>query len=41
LAKHLEPERPFLYRPGLDATNHAAERVVRWMVIARKVWGGN
>jgi transposase len=45
LAKHLEHERPFLftflYCPGLDATNHEAERAVRWMVIARKVWGGN
>jgi hypothetical protein len=25
----------------LDATNHEAERAVRWMVTARKVWGGN
>ena len=45
LAKHLEHERPylftFLYCPGLDATNHEAEQAVRWMVIARKVWGGN
>jgi transposase len=45
LAKHLEHERPylftFLYCPGLDATNHEAERAIRWMVIARKVWGGN
>src|SRR5437868_120354 len=45
LAKHLQHERPFLftflYCPGLDATNHEAERAVRWMVIARKVWGGN
>jgi transposase len=45
LAQHLEHERPylftFLYCPGLDATNHEAERAVRWMVIARKVWGGN
>lgn len=31
----------FLHCPGLDATNHAAERAVRGMVIARKVWGGN
>jgi len=45
LAGHLEHERPylftFLYCPGLDATNHEAERAIRWMVIARKVWGGN
>lgn len=45
LARHLEHERPylftFLYCPGLDATNHEAERAIRWMVIARKVWGGN
>ena len=45
LAKHLEHERPYLftvlYCPGLDATNHEAERAIRWMVIARKVWGGN
>jgi transposase len=44
-AKHLEHERPYLFTflncPGLDATNHEAERAVRWMVIARKVWGGN
>jgi transposase len=43
--RHLEHERPwlftFLYCPGLDATNHAAERAIRGMVIARKVWGGN
>jgi len=31
---HLSP------RPGLDATNHEAERAIRWMVIARKAWGG-
>ena len=45
LAQHLQHERPylftFLYCPGLDATNHEAERAIRWMVIARKVWGGN
>lgn len=45
LRRHLEHERPwlftFLYCPGLDATNHAAERAIRGMVIARKVWGGN
>ncbi len=45
LARHLRHERPwlftFLYCPGLDATNHAAERAIRGMVIARKVWGGN
>jgi transposase len=45
LAHHLEHEQPFLFTflncPGLDATNHEAERAIRWMVIARKVWGGN
>jgi transposase len=45
LAKHLKHEQPFLFTflhcPGLDATNHAAEQAIRWMVIARKVWGGN
>ena len=45
LARHLEHERPwlftFLHCPGLDATNNVAERAIRGMVIARKVWGGN
>ena len=45
LARHLEHERlwlfTFLHCPGLDATNNAAERAIRGMVIARKVWGGN
>ena len=45
LGRHLEHERPwmftFLYCPGLDATNNAAERAIRGMVIARKVWGGS
>ena len=45
LARHLNHERPwmftFLHCPGLDATNNAAERAIRGMVIARKVWGGN
>lgn len=45
LARHLKHEQPFLftflYCPGLDATNHAAEQAIRGMVIARKVWGGN
>ncbi len=45
LARHLEHERPwlftFLYCPGLDATNNAAEGAIRGMVIARKVWGGS
>ena len=30
----------FLHCFGLDATNNAAERAIRGMVIARKVWGG-
>jgi transposase len=45
LANHLEHELlwlfTFLHCPGLDATNNAAERAIRGMVIARKVWGGN
>ena len=45
LAQHLEHEQPwlftFLYCFGLDATNNAAERAIRGMVIARKVWGGS
>jgi len=45
LAAHLSRERehlfPFLYCPGLAATNHEAERAIRGLVIARKVWGGN
>jgi len=45
LARHLAHERPwvftFLHCPGLDATNNIAERAIRGMVIARKVWGGN
>ena len=45
LANHLGHEQPYLFTflhcPGLDATNHEAERAIRWMVIARKVWGGN
>jgi len=45
LARHLEHERlwlfTFLHCPGLDATNNAAERAIRGMVIARKVWGGS
>ena len=45
LARHLEHERLWLFTflrcPGLDATNNAAERAMRGMVIARKVWGGN
>jgi hypothetical protein len=45
LARHLDHERPwiftFLYCTGLEATNYAAERAIRGIVIARKVWGGN
>lgn len=45
LAKHLIHERPylftFLYCPGLDATNNAAERAIRALIGARKNWGGN
>jgi transposase len=45
LARHLTHEQPwlftFLHCFGLDATNNAAERAIRGMVIARKVWGGS
>jgi transposase len=45
LAQHLDQEREhvftFLRCPGLAATNHEAERALRGLVIARKVWGGN
>jgi hypothetical protein len=45
LARHLKHELLWLFTflccPGLDATNNAAERAIRGMVIARKVWGGN
>jgi transposase len=45
LARHLKHELlwlfTFLHCPGLDATNNAAERAIRGMVIARKVWGGS
>jgi transposase len=45
LARHLKHELlwlfTFLHCPGLEATNNAAERAIRGMVIARKVWGGN
>src|SRR5205085_6684682 len=45
LKNHLWRERPylftFLYCPGLDATNNAAERALRLLVVARKNWGGN
>jgi transposase len=45
LVKHLDHERPylftFLYCPGLDATNNAAERAIRALIGARKNWGGN
>lgn len=45
LAHHLEHEQLWLFTFlrcfGLDATNNAAERAIRGMVIARKVWGGN
>src|SRR5208282_4924814 len=43
LARHLEHEQlwlfTFLHCFGLDATNNTAERAIRGMVIARKVWG--
>ncbi|HEX8766059.1 MAG TPA: IS66 family transposase, partial [Candidatus Acidoferrum sp.] len=45
LRNHLWREQPylftFLYCPGLDATNNAAERALRPLVVTRKNWGGN
>lgn len=45
LAKHLRHEEPwlftFLYCPGIEATNNAAERALRPAGVARKTWGGN
>ena len=45
LAQHLEKERVHLFNfllcPGLAATHHEAERALRGLVIARKVWGGS
>ena len=45
LAKHPRRERPYLftylYCPGLDATNNAAERAIRALIGARQNWGGN
>ncbi len=45
LAKHLRHERPwlftYLYCPGLDATNNVVERMLRFLVMVRKNWGGN
>lgn len=45
LRRHLDNERAhlftFLYCPGLAATNHEAERAIRVLVTARKIWGGN
>jgi hypothetical protein len=45
LAQHLRHEQPHLFTflrcPGLEATNNAAERALRGVVIAREVWGGN
>src|SRR5579863_2720089 len=45
LARHLEHEQlwlfTFLHCFGLDATNNTAERAIRGIVIARKVWGGS
>ena len=44
-ADHLSRERDalftFLYCQGLEATNYRAEQAIRFMVMARKVWGGN
>ena len=45
LAKHLRHERPYLftylYCPGLEATNNVVERMLRFLVVVRKNWGGN
>ena len=44
LARHLEHERlwlfTFLHCPGLDATNNAAQRAIRGMVIAARCGAG-
>jgi hypothetical protein len=44
LANHLLRERdavfPFLYGPGLEATNWRAEPAIRPMLVTRKVGGG-
>lgn len=45
LAQHLRNEQPYLLTflrcPGLAATNHRAEHALRYLVTARKTWGGN
>jgi transposase len=45
LAQHLRNEQPYLLTflrcPGLAATNHQAEHALRYLVTARKTWGGN
>ena len=45
LADHLWHERPYLftylYCPGLGATNNLIERILRFLVVVRKNWGGN
>jgi len=45
LADHLRHERPYLftylYCPGLGATNNLVERILRFLVVVRKNWGGN
>jgi len=45
LANHLWHERPYLftylYCPGLDATTNLVERILRFLVVVRKNWGGN
>jgi transposase len=45
LADHLWHERPYLftylYCPGWGATNNLIERILRFLVVVRKNWGGN
>jgi Transposase IS66 family len=45
LADHLWHERLYLFTyldcPGLDATNNLVERILRFLVVVRKNWGGN
>ncbi len=45
LVKHLRREAEalfsFLILPGVEATNHEAERAIRPAVVNRKSWGGN
>lgn len=41
LMRHLNDWFLFLGFPEIDATNHRAEQALRYIVVNRKVWGGN